>query len=201
MRFRDEGERAKHREGISRRKHARLINENFSAASLYCTLTLDDAHEVTPFRKRKKIRDRYIRRLKYDYPDAVIFALSRPRKKHASYSYAYACGWRPAGSHSKKNGDKAVSLRVDRLRGTQLLQRDRPRAGLHGACQLSLRPLDARTGRTSMEANQKMHDVPTSKTPSRYGAHTAKAVLRLRRRVISLWKHAAMHSVTYIIST
>lgn len=154
MRFRDEGERAKHREGISRRKHARLINENFSAASLYCTLTLDDAHEVHTFSEAKKIRDRYIRRLKYDYPDAVIFAyLGRGKSTHRIHMHMLVDGV-PAGSHSKKMGTRQCP-KSGSAAGTQLLQRDRPRAGLHGACQLSLRPLDARTGRTSMEANQK----------------------------------------------
>ena len=96
MRFRDEEERAKHREGISRRKHARLINENFSAASLYCTLTLDDAHEVHTFSEAKKIRDRYIRRLKYDYPDAVIFAyLGRGKSTHRIHMHMLVDGVPP----------------------------------------------------------------------------------------------------------
>lgn len=115
MRFRDEGERAKHREGISRRKHARLINENFSAASLYCTLTLDDAHEVHTFSEAKKIRDRYIRRLKYDYPDAVIFAyLGRGKSTHRIHMHMLVDGVPPEVIR-KKWGQGSV-LRVDRLR-------------------------------------------------------------------------------------
>ena len=115
MRFRDEEERAKHREGISRRKHARLINENFSAASLYCTLTLDDAHEVHTFSEAKKIRDRYIRRLKYDYPDAVIFAyLGRGKSTHRIHMHMLVDGVPPEVIR-KKWGQGSV-LRVDRLR-------------------------------------------------------------------------------------
>ena len=73
QRFKTEEEREQHRIGISRRKHARLFNENFSPRSLYSTLTLDDEHEVHDFRDMKRIRDLYVRRLRYAYPEAVIF--------------------------------------------------------------------------------------------------------------------------------
>ena len=74
QRFKTEEEREQHRIGISRRKHARLFNENFSPRSLYSTLTLDNEHEVHDFRDMKRIRDLYVRRLKYAFPEAVIFA-------------------------------------------------------------------------------------------------------------------------------
>lgn len=74
QRFKTEEEREQHRIGISKRKHVRLFNENFSPRSLYSTLTLDDEHEVHDFRDMKRIRDLYVRRLKYAFPDAVIFA-------------------------------------------------------------------------------------------------------------------------------
>lgn len=35
QRFKDDEERAQHRIGISKRKHQRLVNENFSPLSLY----------------------------------------------------------------------------------------------------------------------------------------------------------------------
>lgn len=73
-RFKTDEEREQHKIGISRRKHARLFNENFSPRSLYSTLTLDDEHEVHDFRDMKRLRDLLVRRLKYAYPDAVIFA-------------------------------------------------------------------------------------------------------------------------------
>ena len=72
-RFKTEEEREQHRIGISRRKHARLVNENFSPRSLYSTLTLDDENEVHTFKEAKRIRDLCVRRLKYAFPDAVIF--------------------------------------------------------------------------------------------------------------------------------
>lgn len=54
MRFRDEEERAKHREGISRRKHARLINENFAPPPCTVRLRWTMRTRCTPFRKQKR---------------------------------------------------------------------------------------------------------------------------------------------------
>lgn len=45
-RFENEEERAAHREAISRKKNAQLINENFSQTSLYSTLTFSREDEV-----------------------------------------------------------------------------------------------------------------------------------------------------------
>ena len=72
-RFKNEEERERHKIEISRRRHALMFNENFSPASLYSTLTFDAENEVHDARDCRKIRDLYIRRLKYAYPDAVIF--------------------------------------------------------------------------------------------------------------------------------
>lgn len=73
LRFNTEEEREQHKLGISRRKHARLVNENFSPGSLYSTLTFDNENEVHTFDEAKHIRDLFVRRLKYSCPDAVIF--------------------------------------------------------------------------------------------------------------------------------
>lgn len=73
LRFKSEEEREAHKSGISRRNHARLVNENFSPTSTYSTLTFDTANEVHTFEEARYIRDLYMRRLKYAYPDAVIF--------------------------------------------------------------------------------------------------------------------------------
>lgn len=72
-RFKTEEEREKHKIEISRRKHAQAFNENFSPASLYSTLTFDKENEVHSVEECKKLRDLYFRRLKYAFPDAVIF--------------------------------------------------------------------------------------------------------------------------------
>lgn len=50
-RFKNEEEREAHRIGISRRRHARTINENYGPTSLYSTLTLDNESEVHTFRR------------------------------------------------------------------------------------------------------------------------------------------------------
>lgn len=73
QRFKTDEEREQHRINISRRKHARAFNENFSPRSLYSTLTFDNEHECHEYRDVKRIRDLYVRRLKYACPDAVIF--------------------------------------------------------------------------------------------------------------------------------
>lgn len=64
-RFKNEEEREAHRIGISRRRHARTINENYGPTSLYSTLTLDNESEVHTFSEARRIRDLYVRRLKY----------------------------------------------------------------------------------------------------------------------------------------
>lgn len=71
-RFKTEEERAQHRIGISRRKHARMFNAAFSPSSLYSTLTLDNEYEVHTFKEARRLRDNYYRRLKYHFPDAKI---------------------------------------------------------------------------------------------------------------------------------
>lgn len=72
-RFKDEAERELHRTLISRRHHAAMVNANFATSSLYSTLTFDMENEVHGFDEARIVRDRFFRRLKYAYPDAVIF--------------------------------------------------------------------------------------------------------------------------------
>lgn len=71
-RFKTPEERELHKIGISRRRHIRMINTNFGPESLYCTLTMDDEHEVHTLEEGAHIRDLFVRRLKYAYPDARI---------------------------------------------------------------------------------------------------------------------------------
>ena len=72
IRFKSEEERARHRIEISRRLHVRLFNENFSPASLYSTLTLDDEHEVYTKAEMDRIAENYARRLKRACPNAYF---------------------------------------------------------------------------------------------------------------------------------
>lgn len=48
-RFQNKEEREQHKLGISRRRHARLVNANFSPTSLYSTLTFSNEYEVHTF--------------------------------------------------------------------------------------------------------------------------------------------------------
>lgn len=72
-RFKDEEDRKKHRDAVARRRHTRLVNENFSPTSLYSTLTFNDENECHSYKEARVLRNRFYDRLKYRYPDAVIF--------------------------------------------------------------------------------------------------------------------------------
>ncbi len=71
-RFKTEEERERHKWLMSRRHHARIVNENYGPQSLYSTLTTDNEHEVHTFEEARRVRDNYVRRLKYAFPDAKI---------------------------------------------------------------------------------------------------------------------------------
>ena len=75
QRFKDEAERARHREYISRTNFVRLVNANMAPGDLYVTLTFDNDWEVHTFEEARRVRYNYIRTLLRKYPDAVIFAV------------------------------------------------------------------------------------------------------------------------------
>ena len=82
-RFASEEERRQHRIGISKRKHAQIFNENFSPSSLYSTLTMDNESEVHTFKEARRIRDNFVRCLKYHEPDAkIIIYMGRGKHTH-----------------------------------------------------------------------------------------------------------------------
>ncbi len=72
LRFQNDEERKAHRDEIARRRHTRLINENFDPDSLYSTMTFDDLHEVHTYAEARRVRSNYYRRLKRAFPDAVV---------------------------------------------------------------------------------------------------------------------------------
>lgn len=74
-RFKDESDRAKHRDDISRRTFVRNVNENFNPGDLYITLTFANDWEVHTFDEARRIRRNFIRALQRAYPEAVIFAV------------------------------------------------------------------------------------------------------------------------------
>lgn len=72
-RFENEAAYIKFKEEISRRNHLRMFQANFSPSSIYGTLTFDDEYEVHTFQDAKRIARKFVRVLKYAYPEAVIF--------------------------------------------------------------------------------------------------------------------------------
>ena len=83
IRFETEAERVAHRLGISRRRHAQVFNANFSTSSLYSTLTFDNEHEVHTFKEARRVRDLYVRRLKYHHPEArIMIYMGRGKSTH-----------------------------------------------------------------------------------------------------------------------
>ena len=93
QRFKTDEEREQHKLGISKRKHARMVNENFSPRSLYSTLTMDDEHEVHTFKDAKRTRDLFIRRLRYKMPAAQIsIYMGRGKNTHRIHFHMLSDG-------------------------------------------------------------------------------------------------------------
>lgn len=70
-RFKDETERAEHRARISKRNFIRIVNENFTPASRYVTLTFSNDYECHDFKEARALRDRFWNRLRKKVPDMV----------------------------------------------------------------------------------------------------------------------------------
>lgn len=115
LRFKSEAERAEHRRKISRQRHVRAFNANFDEGCLYATLTFDDSNEVHSATEMRMIRQRYIRRLRYHYPDAVIFFYyGRGASTHRFHAHMVSRGI-PASEISRLWGYGKIE-RVESLR-------------------------------------------------------------------------------------
>lgn len=115
QRFKTPEEREQHRINISRKKHARYFNENFSPRSLYSTLTFDVEHECHEYRDVKRIRDLFVRRLKYAYPDAVIFIyVGRGKSTHRFHIHMVSDGI--PEEFIEKKWEFGSVLRIEHLR-------------------------------------------------------------------------------------
>ena len=75
QRFKDESDRARHKEQISRNTFVRKVNANMEPGDLYVTLTFDTEWEVHTFEDARKVRKNFIKALQRACPDAVIFAV------------------------------------------------------------------------------------------------------------------------------
>lgn len=82
-RFKDEEERAAFCLAVARRRNVRTVNANFGPSSYYSTLTLNNENEVHTFPEARKIRDNFIRCIKYHCPDAkIIIYMGRGKSTH-----------------------------------------------------------------------------------------------------------------------
>ena len=115
QRFKTDEEREQHRIGISRRKHARLFNENFNPQSLYSTLTFDVENEVHEWKDGKKLRDLFVRRLKYAFPEAVIFIYMGRGKKTQRFHLHMVSNGIPE-EFIKQKWEFGSVLRIEHLR-------------------------------------------------------------------------------------
>lgn len=115
LRFKTDEERKLHKIGISRRKHVRLINANFSPTSLYSTLTMDNENEVHTFVEARRIRDRFVRRLKYHLPEARI-TIYMGRGKHTHRIHFHMLSEGVSESLIRKQWNFGSIIRIDQLR-------------------------------------------------------------------------------------
>lgn len=82
-RFKDEAERAEFNLKIARKRHVRIFNVNFGPTSYYSTLTFSDAYEVHTFDDARRIRDNFIRRIQYRFPEArIMIYMGRGKSTH-----------------------------------------------------------------------------------------------------------------------
>lgn len=114
-RFKTDEEREQHRIGISRRNCARLFNENFNPQSLYSTLTFDVENEVHEWKDGKKLRDLFVRRLKYAFPEAVIFIFMGRGKKTQRFHLHMVSNGIPE-EFIKQKWEFGSVLRIEHLR-------------------------------------------------------------------------------------
>lgn len=92
-RFKSEEEREAHKLAISKRRHARLFNENYGPTSLYGTLTFNNENEVHTFQEGRYLRDLAFRRFKYHYPKAKInIYMGRGKSTHRIHLHIVAEG-------------------------------------------------------------------------------------------------------------
>ena len=114
LRFNNEAERAAHREHISRKRHAQIINANFRPGDLYVTLTFDRKNECHSFQECWSLLKRYIRRLQRKYPNGLLaYYCGRGENTNRYHVHLLAAGI-PEGAIISKWGYGEVKA-VDKL--------------------------------------------------------------------------------------
>ena len=92
-RFKDEDERAAFCLDIARRRHVQTVNANFGPSSYYSTLTFNNEYEVHTFPEARRVRDNFIRCLKYRCPDAkIIIYMGRGKSTHRRHFHMISEG-------------------------------------------------------------------------------------------------------------
>lgn len=114
-RFKDDAERAAHRLGIARRRHTLMFNASFDSRSQYSTLTFDDASEVHTFAEARKIRDNFVRRLQYRYPDSKI-AIYMGRGNHTSRIHMHMVSAGIPAQYIRQQWREGGVIRIETLR-------------------------------------------------------------------------------------
>lgn len=114
-RFATDEDRAKHRNEIARKRHARLFNATFDPSAFYVTLTCDDEHELYNYKDAKAVLERYLRRLMYAYPDAVIFAYKGRGRSTERIHFHMVCKGIPREAIVEK-WECGMVTRIKRLR-------------------------------------------------------------------------------------
>lgn len=114
IRFKNEEEREAHRLEISRKKFVRMIN-SFDPTALYSTLTLDDEDEVHTFKEARRLRDNYVRRLTYHFPQAKI-VIVMGRGKHTRRIHFHMISDGVPETEVRKLWGMGEVLRIDPLR-------------------------------------------------------------------------------------
>lgn len=115
-RFKDEADKARHRDEIARRRFVRKVNTNFDTGSLYSTLTCDQEDELHDFPSAKKLLRNFIRRLKRAFPAAVICAVMG-RGKHTNRIHFHMLSSGVPEEVIRKQWIYGTVIRIEPLRG------------------------------------------------------------------------------------
>ena len=196
-RFKDDEERAQHRIGISKRKHQRLVNENFSPLSLYSTLTFDDDSEVHTFSEARRIRDNYFRRLQRACPDAkIIIYMGRGKSTNRIHFHMISDGIPEETISGKWNDGSVIHIR-------HLREHNYYNGVDYGQDYTGLADYLFNHWTPEQDTVGRRRAIFASRRRKRRRLHFGrirKRKHRSRRRVTNWWKPARRSGATYIIN-
>lgn len=92
-RFKDEAEYIRFKTEIKRRAHYRKFMANFRAGDLFSTLTFDRENEVTDFTEARAMRNKWRRKIRRAFPEAVFFLyMGRGKSTHRIHFHMVSHG-------------------------------------------------------------------------------------------------------------